>query len=163
MGAKGGLATVGVVICVLVGIVTLEQAISLETDGVRTTGRVVSLELVSHDDQAGEYASLDPVVEFVTDGGRTYTTPPLTHGFTSPPEVGMEVPIVYRRGSPASATVDTVIGRWMMPLITLGTVAWIGRWCLSYARASEPEEEDAEVTDVPADGESAPARDESRV
>ena len=99
--------------CVLMMVFVVAYPGFLQAGGVKTTGRVVELPSSADTHSSGDDYLLpgrDPIVEFVTEDGRTIRSLPIS---CAPIEcwpnlhVGDQVPIVYQRGTPKLVHADT--------------------------------------------------------
>jgi hypothetical protein len=127
MRNRNFLAIAGFVFCLGFGIAALASVVSMETSGVRTTGRVVGVG-PSYDRTTG------PIVEFVDENGTSRRSLPLYCHDPCPLETGSEIPIIYPNRMPSLADVDSPQYRVEGTALLLLLCAAGCTWCLAYAR-----------------------------
>jgi hypothetical protein len=98
----------------ILGLTTLQ----LQRNGVRVIGTVDALSEV-HDDQQRS-TTYAPVFSFTTQDGRTHSIVSHISSSTANYAVGDHVPVLYRRGDPSSARIDSFVQLWFWPMFLAG-------------------------------------------
>lgn len=97
---------------------SLQARLSFESDALRTDGEVVGVVQSSRIDNDGRRStSWCPTVRFTSESSGTLTFTART--CSNPPSyrIGEHVDVLYLRGEPESAAIDSPAERWLLPLV----------------------------------------------
>ena len=109
----GFVALIGVALTVVPSMI-LFRIIATRRGGVRTQGTVID----NRRTVTNGASSSAPVIRFATQDGRTVE---FESNISTPVvyEVGKQVPVVYQPSNPEQAILDTALGTWVIPTLSL--------------------------------------------
>jgi len=102
----------------VIAAVFLQARLSFESDAVRTDGEVVAVVQSSRIDNDGRRSTTwCPAVRFTSETSGTLTFTARTCSSLPSYRIGQHVDVLYLRGEPESADIDSPVERWLLPMV----------------------------------------------